>query len=90
MAMTDKQDRNGVPGPMATENTAQPGPDATKQIQSVMRQAMNYGEARKNETNREILDTPQGSGVGGHQLGGGADMYDWDSNLAVDELSGEA
>jgi hypothetical protein len=91
MAMTPKQDRNGVPGPMTTSpHTAQPGPDATKKIQSLMRQAENYGNARKNEAHSELLNTPQGSGVNGHEIGGGGNMYEWDSNLAVSEVPGEA
>lgn len=30
--LTEKQVRNGVPGPTATQNSAVPGPDATSQI----------------------------------------------------------
>ena len=87
---TPKQDRNGVPGPGATGgNVAQPGPDATREIAGVMRAAEAFGNARKAEA-ENLIKSPQGSGVNGHSIGGGSNMYEWDSNLAVNEPAGEA
>ena len=88
---TPKQDRNGVPGPGATGgNVSMPGPDSTAEIQSVKKAAEAFGNARKIETNNELLNTPAGSGVNGHDFGGGGSMYEWDSALAVNEPAGEA
>jgi hypothetical protein len=37
-----------------------------------------------------LWTSAQGAGSGGHTVGGGADMYEWDSGLAVSEAPGEA
>jgi hypothetical protein len=82
MADSVKQQRNGNTGRAGEQNTAQPGPDATSQVASVKRQAEAAAIRRKSET-AGMIDTAQGSGVNGHQLGANGDMYDWKSGLAV-------
>lgn len=90
MAMTPKQDRNGVPGPGATGgNVAQPGPDATAEIRSVMRQATAAGNSGAAE-GRGLFVSPAGSGVDGHEVRDYGSMFEWDAGLAVNEPAGEA
>lgn len=85
---TPKQDRNGVPGPGATGgNVAMPGPDATKEIAGVMRQAEAAANTRKEQT-AGFIESPAGAGVSGHQIGGGGSMFEWDSGLAINDVEG--
>jgi hypothetical protein len=86
MGYTDKQVRNGATGD-AGERSSQTGP--VPNVSPVMGQAESAGNDRWNE-GRGLLESPQGSGTGGHQVGSGGSMWEWDSGLAVDELSGEA
>lgn len=86
---TPKQQRNGADTGAAGSGatTAQPGPDATKQITSTKRQAENAANARKSEA-AGLIQSPQGSGVSGHQIGGAGSMFEWDSGLAINDVEG--
>lgn len=76
MAMTPKQDRNGVPGPSTTGGVSMPGPDSTREIASVQRQAQAAGNARKSH---DYLRVPA------------SDPHtEWDAGLAINEPAGEA
>jgi hypothetical protein len=88
MAMTPKQDRNGGPGPEGDRVTG-PSNDMTNEIRSTMKAAQNAGIRRADE-GRRLFDSPAGSGVDGHEVGGGGNMYEWDSSLAVREQTGES
>ena len=78
MAYTDKQQRNGATGSVATQNTAVPGPDATGVIAAAKAQA-------------EAAATSHG--VDGHamagELAGHAVSFEWDAGLAVNDVEGE-
>ena len=89
MAYTDKQVRNGATGSGGEQNSAQPGPNWAGDISAAQGTAEAAADARKQET-AGFITSPQGSGVGGHQMGGGGSMWEWDSGLAVNEASGEA
>jgi hypothetical protein len=82
-----KQARNGNVGVAGEQNTARPGPDATGQITSTKRQAEAAANRRKNEA-AGLIQSPQGSGVAGHQIGGGGDMFGWDAGLAINDVEG--
>jgi hypothetical protein len=47
------------------------------------------GNERWNE-GEGLLNSPQGSGTGGHTVGAGGNMWEWDAGLAISELAGEA
>jgi hypothetical protein len=86
---TPKQVRNGAdtgaPGSGATMN--QPGPDVTRQVVSAKRQAESAADRRKDEA-AGLIQSPQGTGVSGHQIGANGDMFVWDSGLAVNDVEG--
>lgn len=71
MAMTPKQDRNGVPGPDATQNSAQPGPDLTGDIRTAKASAERMQAVRKSA---DHLQVPADQGV-----------VPWDSAVVVRE-----
>lgn len=76
---TPKQDRNGVPGPGATGGyVAQPGPDATGEIRTVIAQAEAAGNAR--------VVPPSGSAVPATPAAANTTM--WDDGLAVRDVEG--
>jgi hypothetical protein len=87
MATGPRQERIGNMPVAGEQNSAQPGPDATRDITSVKRQAENAANRRKEET-AGFIQSPQGSGAGGHELGGAGDMYVWDSGLAISDVEG--
>jgi len=90
MDYTGKQIRNGATGTVSDNPSyAQPGPDASGDITAAKSTAESAADARKQET-AGFITSPQGSGVGGHQMGGGGSMWEWDSGLAVNEVSGES
>jgi hypothetical protein len=86
---TPKQQRNGAdtgaPGSGAT--MAQPGPDATKQVQQAKRQAEGAANRRMNDA-ASLIKSPQGSGTTGHEVGGYGDMFAWDAGLAINDVEG--
>jgi len=85
--LTPKQVRNGITSEAGEQNSPQPGPDATREITGVKRQAENAANQRKSEA-QGLLESPQGSGVAGHQVGGSGDMWSWDSGLAINDVEG--
>lgn len=85
--LTPKQQRNGITSEAGEQNSAQPGPDVTRQVASTKRQAENAANARKNEA-AGLIQSPQGSGLSGHQVGGAGDMFAWDSGLAINDVEG--
>jgi hypothetical protein len=85
--LTPKQQRNGITSEAGEQNSAQPGPDVTKQVASVKRQAEAAADRRKREASG-LLNSPQGSGVAGHQVGANGDMFVWDSGLAITDVEG--
>lgn len=94
MAMTPKQDRNGVPGPVETRNTAQPGLSAEADIRSAMATAQAAADARKRQAH-EFMASPAGSGpTGSNVLPGrvianpGGTVWQWDAGLAINDVEG--
>lgn len=85
--LTPKQQRNGITSQAGEQNSAQPGPDATRQVAAVKRQAENAANTRKNEA-AGLIQSPQGSGVTGHEVGGGGSMWEWDAGLAITDVEG--
>ncbi len=84
MGLTGKQERNGITAD-AGERAPQTGPMPNIPIGA----AESAGNDRWNE-GRDLMVSPQGSGTGGHQVGAGGNMWEWDSALAVSEMPGEA
>lgn len=89
MAFTSKQDRNGADIAVPTANSAMPGPDATGLIRGLQAQSERVGNARSGQTLGAIFVTPFGPDSSGLNFGGGGDMWDWDSGIAVAEQPGE-
>jgi hypothetical protein len=90
MAYTDKQVRNGATGAVGDNTSvAQPGPMPTAEIAAEITQAVSVAESRDREA-VDLLASPAGSGVAGHQIGGAGSMWEWDSGLAVNEVAGES
>jgi hypothetical protein len=90
VAYTDKQIRNGATGAVSDNTSvAQPSTDLTGEIAAAISQAEAAGNDRWNE-GRGLLDSPQGSGGSGRQVGGGGSMWEWDAGLAINEASGES
>jgi hypothetical protein len=88
--LTPKQERNGVgPDPAPGHNTAVAGPDVTATVSSAMGSSESAALGRAAETVAEF-QTPAGSGRGGHTVGAGGSMFEWDAGLAIDEGTGEA
>jgi hypothetical protein len=87
MATGPRQERIGNMPVAGEQNSAQPGPDSTRQVASVKRQAEAAANQRKDEA-RGLISSPQGSGVAGHQIGGAGDMFMWDSGLAINDVEG--
>ena len=95
MAITDKQARNGVPGPSDTHNTAQPGPMPDVSGPKIAAETEAIGRTSQGQ---DIFNSPAGSGPSSastiqdaeRQIGAAGNMWEWDSGLAIDELSGEA
>jgi hypothetical protein len=85
--LTPKQVRNGITSEAGEQNSAQPGPDVTRQVASTMRQSEAAANRRKNEP-AGLIQSPKGSGVAGHRIGGGGDMFVWDSGLAINDVEG--
>jgi hypothetical protein len=94
MAVTDKQARNGVPGPDATRDPQTgPVPDVAPLIGQAEAAALPRGE-----DGHTLMGSSQGSGPAGSSavatpdrvLGDNGSIWEWDSGLAIDELSGEA
>jgi hypothetical protein len=54
-----------------------------------MGQSESAALGRAAETIAEF-QTPAGSGRGGHTVGAGGSMFEWDAGLAIDEGTGEA
>jgi hypothetical protein len=52
----------------------------------MMRQARNAGMSRMSDA-KSLIVSPQGSGVDGHQ-GGGGENFMWDAGLAVNDVEG--
>jgi len=86
VAITDKQQRNGLPELSAVSNP-QPGP--MPDLAGLMSQAETAALGRKGEAQGLIM-SPQGSGVDGHSVGAAATSFEWDDGLAVAEQPGEA
>jgi hypothetical protein len=87
MGFTDKQERNGATGSGGEQDSAQPGP--MPNVSPLIGQAEAVANDRWNQ-GRDLLQSPQGSGTTGHQVGAAGNMWEWDSGLAISELSGEA
>jgi hypothetical protein len=88
--LTPKQERNGVgPDPAPGHSTAVPGPDTTSIISPAKGQSESAALGRAAETIAEF-QTPAGSGRGGHTVGAGGSMFEWDAGLPIDEGTGEA
>jgi hypothetical protein len=87
MATGPRQERIGNTPVAGEQNSAQPGPDATREIGSLKRQAEGAAERRKDEA-AGLIRSPQGSGVAGHQIGGAGSMFEWDSGLAINDVEG--
>jgi len=88
MAMTPKQERNGITGAAGGGgNVARPGPDATGEILALKGQSEAAADRRKQDT-QGFIESPAGSGAAGLQIGGGGDMFVWDSGLAVSDVEG--
>ncbi len=87
MATGPRQERIGNMPVAGEQNSAQPGPDATRQVASVKRQA-EAAEAADAREAAAFMSSPQGAGAGGHQIGGRGDMYVWDSGLAITDVEG--
>jgi len=85
MAYTAKQLRNGATGDGGEQQSAQVGPGAD--VAGLMSTAEAAADARKRET-AGFMQSPQGSGVGGHELGAGGDIWQWDSGLAINDVEG--
>jgi hypothetical protein len=90
MTQPQRQLHNDGPGPGGENPSyARPGPDATGDIRAAKSLAESAANARKNEA-AGFIQSPQGSGVTGHEVGGGGAMWEWDAGLAINEVSGEA
>jgi hypothetical protein len=76
MAVTDKQARNGVPGPDAFRDS-QPGP--VPDVAPLIGQAESAGSSNMLEGHATAAT------LAGHTV-----SFEWDAGLAIDELSGEA
>jgi hypothetical protein len=87
MATGPRQDRIGNTPTGGEQQSAKPGPDFTRQVASAKRQAESAANRRKGEA-RGLIASPQGSGVGGHEVGTGGSTWDWKSGLAVNEPGG--
>lgn len=96
MAVTDKQARNGVPGPEGSRGP-ESSVDVSGVVSSMKGQAESAADDRVSEA-AQFLSSGQGSGPGpsssptspDRQLGAAGDMWEWDSGLAVSEQRGEA
>ena len=95
MAYTDKQVRNGATGSGGEQNSAQPGPMPDLSGMKIASETAAIG--RTNQA-QDIFQSPAGSGpspastveAAERQIGAAGNMWEWDSGLQVDELSGEA
>jgi len=85
---TQRHIHNGGGGSVSA-GYAQPGPDATGDISAAKATAEAAADTRKQET-AGFIQSPQGSGIGGHEMGAGGSMWEWDSGLAINELPGES
>jgi hypothetical protein len=87
VAFTDKQVRNGADQGGGGQNTAIPGPDSTPDIAGLIPVSVSAAMTRLEE-GHAMIESPQGSGVDGHQVGAGGSMWEWDSGLAVNDVEG--
>ena len=86
MAYTDKQMRNGATGDSGTQNTAVSGP-MPADVGGLMQQAESAAAATMAE-GHALMESPQGSGVSGHEVGTHGSTYEWDSGLAINDVEG--
>ena len=92
---TPKQERNGATGSVATGNTAQPGPIPDLSGMKIASETAGLG---RTDATQDIFQSPAGAGpspastveAAERQIGAQGNIWEWDSGLAVDEMSGEA
>jgi len=88
MATGPRQERIGNMPVAGEQNSAEAGPDVTRQVASVKRQAEAAANQRKRET-QGFIESGQGSGLGGHaDIGTGGSTWEWDSGLAINDVEG--
>jgi len=95
MAYTDKQERNGATGEVATQNTAVTGP--MPDVEPLVRQAQDVGMGRANDA-LDFFSSAAGAGpapssnvADSDRIVGnpGGSVWDWDAGLAISEMPGE-
>ncbi len=87
MATTPRQERIGNMPVAGEQNSAQPGPDVTKQVASTKRQAEAAANRRMSDAH-SLIESPQGAGVSGHEVGTGGSTWEWDAGLAINDVEG--
>jgi hypothetical protein len=94
MAYTAKQERNGATGDDGSQNSAQPGPvpvvaPLVTQSQAAATTVMGgLIVGQDGGEGRVLMESPQGSGIGGHQVGAHGSMWAWDDGLAINDVEG--
>jgi len=87
MAFTGKQERNGAVGSGGEQNTAVPGPYDEGGIAGAMSASQSAADVRSNEASN-LMRSPAGTGLAGHNVGGGGSMFEWDAGLAIHDVEG--
>lgn len=87
MAFSQKQQRDGTDLSVPVGHTP-PSADLTGTVSGLMSSAQAVAASRINEA-QNLMVSPAGSGVTGHMLGGGPNMWEWDDGLAIGEQAGE-
>ncbi len=85
MGYTQKQERNGATGNAGGQNSAQPS--SVVDVAPVQAQAESAGLLFDGD-GHALLASPQGAGSGGHTVGGGGSMFEWDAGLAINDYEG--
>ena len=89
MALTPKQDRNGVTVEGGTQSQDELAmPSATPgDLAGLMGQSQSAAEVRGGE-GHDLINSPAGSGTAGHEVGGYGAMFEWDAGLAINDVEG--
>jgi hypothetical protein len=96
VAFTAKQERNGADMGGGGQNTAQPSVSLPGDIAALKAQAEaaaasvmgDVGPGQNTGEARGLLESPQGSGVDGHEIGSHGAMWEWDAGLAINDIEG--
>ena len=80
MALTPKQERNGIPEMVSTRETGPgPMPDCAGPMEQAETAADDHAALAMH-----LFDTPAGSGLAGHDMA----SFEWDDGLAINDVEG--